>query len=305
MTLSRSARTRTLATASLLPLILAQFHSFYTEHAPDPNVYTPHPHFLVLLFAIQLAQQCYWLYQMFYPPDGRANRRRFGEEESQPLDGHPRNTTQDIDDNTEPTQMAYAPVYALCNVFFVIASLTWTLYFLISHLFVFLAAAAQLYAVFGLLGPDGKYSPTRRNHLTHLVAKTNAGFSIVYLARSWGALGIGASRPVFQQQAFLAVALLIMTLTAGPDPTIGLSLVLDLAALAAGSAIEEWRIAFAAIIGVLFVVVLSDSALAWKNGRLHPAPELITDIDAYHDSEQIYLSDIRTPTEDSFPTEQV
>ncbi|KAJ7070712.1 Dor1-like family-domain-containing protein [Mycena amicta] len=313
MALSRLARTRTLV-ASLLPVALVQFHSFYLHLSPPTDaLYIPHHYFLVLIFAIQLSLQCFWLYQIFRQPYTRRRTRRRRsrqvlvlrlheqDEELQPLEDNGEDSnSRDIDDIAEPTQIAYAPIYALCNLLFVGAAVAWNLQQLVvSHVFAFLNTAGQLYFIFAVLS---KYSLTRRNRLTHVVAKTNAGFSILYLARAWGVLGIGASRPLIQQQANLAVLFLLLTFASGPDPTVGLCLVLDLAALAAGNQNEEWRIAFAAIVGVLFIVIVADYFLSLNRRKTntHLEPSHFE----YRDSEQIYLSDIRTPTptEITFPS---
>ncbi|KAF7302746.1 hypothetical protein HMN09_00909500 [Mycena chlorophos] len=333
MPVSRLARTRALVAGSLVPVVLVQLHSFLDTQAPEDSsppedsrgyidVYVPHPISLPILFVMQLALQGLWLYRMFCAPAGAQGRRRRRqvfvfyevEDETQPL-GEEDNedeeeiyspTSRAIDDAAEPTQLAYGPVYALCNLFFAGAVFAWTIHhWVVSHILTILNTSGQLYFIFRVLSPEGKYALTRRNRLTHAVAKTNAGLAILYLARAWGALGIGASRPIFQQQAFVAVTLSLLAFGAGPDPSLGLCLILDLVALAAGTPSEPWRIFFLVLIGVLVAIVTSDSFLAWRNRRtmsFNMPPEamelalgLSPDREAYHDSE-IYLADARTPS---------
>ncbi|KAJ7459081.1 hypothetical protein B0H11DRAFT_2242653 [Mycena galericulata] len=133
----------------------------------------------------------------------------------------------------------------------------------------------------------------RRNAATHLVAKTNAGISVLYLWTAWGALQIGASRPAIQQQVHCGVLSLLLVFASGPDPTLGICLLLDLAALVAGKTKEEWRFAFFCIAGVLFVVIVSDSMLAWKNRhtlQTYAHSRLDVDETGFRDSDQIWLS---------------
>lgn len=62
---------------------------------------------------------------------------------------------------------------------------------LLSQIVMAFNAACQLYFVFYSLDPSGKYAINRRNGLTHLVAKSNAGVSVLYMWKAWGALEIG------------------------------------------------------------------------------------------------------------------
>lgn len=71
-------------------------------------------------------------------------------------------------------------------------------------------------------------------------------------------------------------------------------MLLDLAALVAGKTKEEWKFAFVCIQGMLFVVIVSDSMLAWKNRDAYRHSRIDSeDLGelAFHDSDQIWLSE--------------
>jgi peptidoglycan biosynthesis protein MviN/MurJ (putative lipid II flippase) len=57
-----------------------------------------------------------------------------------------------------------------------------------------LNTAVQLYFVLGILHSAGKYTWSRKNRLTHLVAKTSAASAVLYTWRTWGAVTIGVCR---------------------------------------------------------------------------------------------------------------
>ncbi|KAF7303139.1 hypothetical protein MKEN_01277600 [Mycena kentingensis (nom. inval.)] len=335
MALSRLARTRILASTSVPPLLLAQAHAFwvYLPIRPPAHwhvVYTPDPYGLLAMCGVQVLLQGWWIWGMFARPGGagfgvldrRQRRRRRvradveagGEEEEQVSV-----SVQEIDDNAEPTLLAYGPVYALCNVLFAGGVLAWSFSIpTLSHVLIFLTTAIQLYFVFGVL-PAEKYVLRRRNRITHTVVKMNAGFMVAYAARAWAYIGIGMSRPIAQQQMFCGIIFLLLTVASGPEPTMGIALILTIGTLASGNPEERWRIAFAVIFGIMFVVIALDQIVAWRDRHTQPivlgggdgaGAGVGMEMEAYHDvdadeEENIYLSDVRTPspspTEVEFP----
>ncbi|KAJ6502652.1 hypothetical protein DFH09DRAFT_1335799 [Mycena vulgaris] len=294
----RLLRARTLVVASFAAAVLFQSYGFVAQPTPtDYAVYAPHPYFLILFLVLQAPLQLWWIAQMF----------RFKTREAAPqalladeLDAF----HADSDHSStapEPTQMAYVPVYALGNLCIVGSALAWEFeHSILSQVFMVSNAACHLYFVFTSLTSSGKYHWTPKNQCTHLVSKTSAGVAVLYMWKAWGVLDFGSSRPAIQQQVHCGVLFLLLAFASGPDPTLGICLLLDLAALAAGNTKEEWRFAFVCIMGVLFVVILSDCALAWM-GRHAPNSTSLShsrmdseddgEEGAFHDSDQIWLSD--------------
>ncbi|KAJ7754960.1 hypothetical protein DFH07DRAFT_495593 [Mycena maculata] len=246
-------RARALAVSSFIPATLLQAYTFNAGlEESDTAAYAPHPYFLRAFFAMQAGLQIYWISQLFHRK-ARLVRR---EENGMLL-------TNEAVASPEPTQMAYVQMYSLGNIFTVVSTLGWVNKQL--PLSQVVNAACQLFFVFYTLDPSGVFTKTRNNRLTHLVVKTNAGISVLYLWKAWGALELEASRPTIQQQVHCGVLFLLLTLASGPDPTLGIWLLLDLAALVAGNTRDEWKFAFLCITGVLFVVILSDSMMARRN----------------------------------------
>ncbi|KAF7337529.1 hypothetical protein MSAN_02226100 [Mycena sanguinolenta] len=159
-----------------------------------------------------------------------------------------------LSSNGEPTQMAYILLYAISNMFLVGATSAWQFeQFAASQICMGFTTACHFYFIFFVLNPSGRYAWTPKNKLTHLVAKTSAGVALLYMWRAWGVMEIGPYRPAIQQQAHCGVLILLLAFASGPDPTLGICLLLDLAALATGDTREEWKIAFLCIMGVLSV----------------------------------------------------
>lgn len=263
----RRLRAQLLATPTFAVAALSQAHALYTGRAPPADaVYTPHPYFLMAFFVLQVGVQGYWIAQMFGPPARESSPALLS-----PLDGPDALRAVGTERECEPAQMAYIPFYALGNVCIVGSTLAWAYeYPIFAQLFIACTTAAHLYFVLFALRASGKLERTRRNRLTHLVAKTGAGVAVLYLWRAWGAANLGSSRPAAQQQAHCGVLFLLLAFASGPDPTLSATLSLDLAALAAGDTTEGWRFAFLCIMGLLLVVALCDCMLAWR--RRHASP---------------------------------
>ncbi|KAJ7109873.1 Dor1-like family-domain-containing protein [Mycena epipterygia] len=274
---------------------LFQIYAFYTQSGPpDYAVYAPNPYFLMIFFAMQAGLQIYWIVQMF----------RYKARESTPalLSPIDEGFRPDMDaDHTstapEPAQMAYIPTYSLgnlCIVSFTVPAVgsvvSWEFeHLIISQLFMTCNAACQLYFVLFTLNSSGKYGLTRKNRFTHLVAKTSAGVAVLHTWKAWGVLELGVH---------CGVLFLLLVFASGPDPTLGICLLFDLAALAAGNTKEEWKFAFICIMGVLFVVIAFDCMLAWKNRN---APNEFSHLEeeemAFHDSDAIWMSDLAQDSE--------
>ncbi|KAJ7492298.1 hypothetical protein FB451DRAFT_1502264 [Mycena latifolia] len=288
-------RARALAVGTFASATLFQTYAFVTQHGPpDDAVYAPHSYFLVAFFAMQAGLQLCWIMQMF-----RSKARESSSALLAPMDDADAFRNVDADYAPESAQMAYVNMYALGNLCIVGSTLAWEFeHLILSQVFVVSNAACQLYFVFFALYSSGKFAWTPKNRLTHLVAKTSAGVAVLYMWKAWGVLDIGSSRPSIQQQVHCGVLFLLLAFASGPDPTLGICLLLDLAALAVGNTKEEWRFAFFCIMGVLFVVILSDCVLAWRDRQAPNNAHLRLDSEdeesaLQHDSDQIWMSDFR------------
>ncbi|KAJ7161238.1 hypothetical protein C8R43DRAFT_323507 [Mycena crocata] len=295
----RVVRVRVLVILSFVCFVAFQGYALFNQRVlPETTVYAPHPYFLVAFFAMQVGLQFFWIGLLLRSRKGTPISHLLlpGEEEETGIRVEPEHAI-------EPTQMAYVHTYFVGNIFIAGAAAAWNFeHFIVSQILMAFNTACQLYFVFFFLSLP-KYLRTRKNRLTHLVAKSSSGVAVLYMWRAWGVLEVGSSRPAIQQQVHCGVLFLLLVFASGPDPTLGICLLLDLAALAVGNAKEEWRTAFLGIMGVLSVVIVSDSVLAWKDKHAQSAVShphigledeetaLFRDHDLPHD--QIYMSDFR------------
>ncbi|KAK7063935.1 Dor1-like family-domain-containing protein [Favolaschia claudopus] len=241
------------------------------EGCPPSAAYAPNSYILMSLVALQLGLQLYWIVQMFKPAVRETRNPALLSSEEH--DGWSGDEVERESTNTgEPTQMAYVPLYAMGNLFLVGSLLSWHLaHFAVSQIFMALNTACHLYFVFFVINPSGRYSWTSANKLTHFVAKTGAGIALLYMLRVWAVLDIGPFRPAVQQQAHCGVLVLLLAFASGPDPTLGIFLLLDLAAFSAGDTQDDWKIAFWCIMGVLSVVIVSDVLMSRFGSRNTPS----------------------------------
>ncbi|KAJ7610794.1 Dor1-like family-domain-containing protein [Roridomyces roridus] len=305
MTPRKVLRARVLSVGSFVFTLLLQIYGLYTSRTtPDNDAYAPNPYLVILFFVVQSALQVYWIAQFFQRRTTRVSSSNDAFREGD-LDHLIGTTTGPVDPPPEPTQMAYVHTYSMANFFFATSILAWTAgeHLLLSQILMAFSAACQFYFVFSTLEPTGKLALTSRNKLTHLVAKTNAGITVLYLWTGCGALQVGVSRPAVQQQAHCGVLFLLLALASGPDPTLGIWLLLDLLALVTGNTTEQWRFAYFCVGGILFVVILSDWLMAWHarntapvepdSHELYPHSREVSDDDVtvsfYDSADQIWL----------------
>ncbi|KAJ6575456.1 hypothetical protein B0H19DRAFT_1255007 [Mycena capillaripes] len=292
--MNRLIRARVLVVSTFFFATLFQGDALFTQRDPSNHaVYAPHPYFLITFFALQVGLQSCWILQIFRNVHGSAPVLLSGDDGGFGISIEESNSG-------EPTQMAYVHLYALGNLFIVGSMAAGTSEHLaLSQVCVTLDTACQLYFVLFALSPAGKHAWASKNKLTHLVAKTSAGVAILYMWRAWGVIQIGPFRPAIQQQVHCGVLVLLLAFASGPDPTLGICMLLDLAALAVGDTKEEWKVAFSCIMDVLFVVIAFDCLLAWRRGRAPhnvslPRTDSEDEESALHESEQIWLSDMPT-----------
>ncbi|KAJ7651615.1 hypothetical protein DFH06DRAFT_1094661 [Mycena polygramma] len=291
--MSRATRARVLVVASFLPAFFYEGYALYDGRAsPERAVYAPHPYLLIILFAVQVGVQAYWIFRM-----ARGGVREMGPGLLSAIDsGLMIGAETEYNVSGELAQMAYAPLYVLGNLFIVGSMAAWIFeYLTLSHVCMAFNTACQLYSVFFILPASGRHAWTPYNKLTHLVAKTSAGLAILYMWRGWGIMKIGSASPAIQQQAHVGVLVLLLAFASGPDPTLGICLLLDLGALVAGDTKEDWKFAFSCIMGVLSVVIISDCVVAWKTRRASDGVSLAEDEESLlRAPEHIWLPDMST-----------
>ncbi|KAJ7269392.1 hypothetical protein B0H12DRAFT_1249909 [Mycena haematopus] len=292
--MNRLVRARFLAVATFVSATLAQGYAFLIRSSAKDAVYAPNPYFLIVFFVIQTGLQLYWIMQLFHGVhQSRGPALLPGE--------HDRWSGVEMEAETnlsggEPAQMAYILLYTISNVFIVGSTSTWQFgHFAASQICMALSTACQLYFIFIVLNTSGRHAWTPKNKLTHLVAKTGAGVALLYMWRAWGVMDISPHRPAIHQQANCGVLVLLLAFASGPDPTLGICLLFDLAALAVGDTKTEWKFAFLCIMGVLSVVIVSDwilSRRALQNVSLSRDDSEDEESALHNGSEEIHLADL-------------
>ncbi|CAA7265867.1 unnamed protein product [Cyclocybe aegerita] len=161
------------------------------------------------------------------------------------------------------TQGQCLPYYAAGNLLLT----AWTAaslhgYCLLSQLFLTGGLLAQFYLVFMILSSEEETPITRSNCMTHLVLKVNAGLSMLFLWKDWAML----DKMIYPSPAELVntgVIFLLMTIASGPDPTLGICLIYDLAALIFGQTNNaEWLHTFRWIMVAVSSCLLAELALS-------------------------------------------
>lgn len=170
-------------------------------------------------------------------------------------------------------------------------------YYFTSQILLIIHTSAQLYAVF-ILFPRG-HTLSQQNGLTHLTAKMNMGFAVLLIWKTWGVVDVNSLvlvhvvytheihqtilAPSATEQIHSGVVFLLLvgvsihhldvytiltttfcqTVASGPDPTLGLCLSYDLAALYFGPK-RTWHDSFMYISALVFVVAVGDWVGAQK-----------------------------------------
>ncbi|KAF8215837.1 hypothetical protein K438DRAFT_612761 [Mycena galopus ATCC 62051] len=289
--MNRLIRARLLVVATCVSATVAQCYAFFAQSgSPNSAVYAPNPYFLTVFFVMETGLQFYWIMQLFSSEREPRNLSLLSE------DAGWSGVETEKESGGEPAQMAYVALYAISNVFLVASSFAWQFgQFAASQICMAFNTACHLYFIFFVIHPTGKHPRTQKNKLTHLVAKTSAGLALLYMWRVWGVIEIAPHRPTIQQQAHCGVLIFLLAFASGPDPTLGICLLLDLAALAWGETQQVWKFAFFCIMGVLSVVIASDYTF---NGRASQPVSFSRDVSedeefTLHDlSEEIYLADL-------------
>ncbi|KAJ6609362.1 Dor1-like family-domain-containing protein [Mycena sp. CBHHK59/15] len=284
---SRSAglvRARVLAVGSFAGALFFQSSTFLGDSdrsSPDDALYSPHPYFLLAFFAIQVVWQLYWCMQLF----------SLKLDESTPALLSP----ADEEEARNVNGLMITPAPGPSKHRWLGWTVAWDFeHYILCQVLVTLNAASQLYFVLYVIHNSGNYAWSRRNQLTHLVAKANAGMSVLYVWKTWGVVQTGSKpHPSIMQKVHCGIVFLLLVFASGPDPTLGICLLFDLAALEAGNTKEEWKFTFICTAGILSVVIICDSYLAWKNRHTaHTYDHLRAEDDGFaiHSPEEIWMS---------------
>ncbi|KIJ09943.1 hypothetical protein PAXINDRAFT_119725, partial [Paxillus involutus ATCC 200175] len=223
-------RTRVLVTGSFLINFGCQLYGMLTrpnmKEVADANhfAFSPNPFFIAAFFAMQVVLQLYWIKNLFIVNSVTLAQPEYTNE-------------------PEPTQVAYAPIYALGNLCIAAWMVFWTKeWFWAAQAMVTINTLIQLYAVYYLLGIYySPFAPSMYNMSTHLVAKTFAGISVLDFLDN-GAVAVGYLGPPSVPVQILTVVLFIR-LAVSSDTAFRLCILYDILALLVGQ--PTWRPALA------------------------------------------------------------
>ncbi|KAJ7594349.1 hypothetical protein C8J56DRAFT_1121938 [Mycena floridula] len=98
-------------------------------------------------------------------------------------------------------------------------------------------AVAQFAAIFGMLRVPRENG---RECLTDVVAKMNASAAVMSLWKTWGVLDKITVPPAPHAQFNTAIIFLLLTISSGPNPTLGLGLLYVLLSLFLGDHQNEY-----------------------------------------------------------------
>jgi len=226
--------------------------------------YSPNPIFIAAFFAFQVVVQIYWISKLFIASSTsespKYNHRiilpgGIEEVDADMLSAHSTN-------EPEPSQMAYAPIYALGNLciggwmIFWMKGMFWA-----SQALVTVNTVIQLYAVYYILGRSSPFAVSRTNILTHLVAKTFAGIGVLDILDNGAVAARYAGPPSRLVQGVTAVLLVLLAISS--DLIFALCIMYDATALVVGQ--PTWRLSLSVITGITALIVLAKASLTWNN----------------------------------------
>ncbi|TRM70426.1 hypothetical protein BD626DRAFT_477414 [Schizophyllum amplum] len=261
---------------------------FYEEYAPHPFADTA-------LFLGSTALQIAWLLPLFVRP-GADQQDDEDEEKSVGLPADEITLVDNLHELGAPppiepdaAQLAYLPTYAVCSLL----TALWTPFFLeqnyiVCEAILTLAVFIHLYSLF----TPFLHTPvlrSRKHILTHLVAKSSTGLAILYMWKTWGALG-GTGAPTTSTQGISAMIFLTIALATGPDPLVPAALILDVPG-------EAWRSTFRCIAVLLGAVVVVEWILLGRPGLRWGAEEEVDkarereEEDGYANEETVFDAD--------------
>ncbi|TFK26767.1 hypothetical protein FA15DRAFT_667047 [Coprinopsis marcescibilis] len=161
---------------------------------------------------------------------------------------------------------AYLPYFVAGNACVVAWSALWYYgYTILAQFPLVMNLVIQNYSIFILLHSWRRveFRVNRFNFFTHLLSKSNAALIVLLLWKNSGILD-RAAPPTILEMLNNAVIFVLMAIGAGPDPTLAIFLLHDLAALALGTSQDDlWRVAFE-YTGLCVIFVMAwDISGAW------------------------------------------
>ncbi|KAK7040194.1 hypothetical protein VNI00_010000 [Paramarasmius palmivorus] len=245
----KSIAIRFMGFASLVLSLVFQMEWMIMEQQFHPTIfsYSINQSYIYPAFVLYFALQSWWLVDY-----AKSASSRKGSEERGSLV---------LEDTAmqKPICQSYMPILVLSNICMVIWTILCTVQlYSLGLAVVTFSACVQLCGVFGALQVIRQSDfYQERSGMTLTLAKVNAAYTIMYLWKTWGMMESSANPPSLQLLHSAGIFVLL-TLTSGPDPTFGLSLIYVLAALYNGpSKSLAWRDTFfwtAAVLSALVVI---------------------------------------------------
>ncbi|CAA7269676.1 unnamed protein product [Cyclocybe aegerita] len=168
---------------------------------------------------------------------------------------------EDTENGPQPAQISYLPYYLLGSVLQAGWSSTWmTRHYDICAIALLFNLFLQVYAFSSVLGGSRSQRFPPVNILTHLLVKLRIATSVLGIWKAWGAIDI-IPPPTALEGIVNCVFFIVLALSSGPDPTLGLLLTFVLSSLALGRFHNlGWHLAFNWSAVILFMAVTLDWA---------------------------------------------
>ncbi|PPQ86963.1 hypothetical protein CVT25_009785 [Psilocybe cyanescens] len=273
--------TRIAAVSTFTVYICSQTYALYLPGPKPPKPYSPNDKFVTAFFVLSALANVYWLRQLFFDWDviGNTLPLTFGWDEepcyltvddelltSPDLAEQLGRDARVFTANLSSAQVRCMPFSVAGNIFMAAWGYAWSNeYYTISQVLLTANLATNLYAVFMLLHVENDDHITPANHITHFVMKTSTGLAVLYMWKNWGVID-QSTVPSVAEMINSGVIFLLMTIGSGPDPTLGICLLYDLAALISGETTSElWHYSFHWISIVVSVCLLIELRLSRSN----------------------------------------
>ncbi|KAJ3512836.1 hypothetical protein NLJ89_g3290 [Agrocybe chaxingu] len=270
--------TRFLSVGSFTTYVCSQAYILSLPTPKIPRAYSPNIYFVVAYFSASALLNVAWLRQLVL---GRIPLLSLEVEEQFPClmgteekmmpacaSGWYQQDLKAVIRHTIATSIhaQCLPYYATGNFLLAAWTTAWLYdYCLLSQLFLTGGLLAQFYPVFMILSSEDETPIMRSNYLTHLVLKVNAGLSMLFLWKDWAMLD-KMIHPSPAELVNTGVIFLLMTIASGPDPTLGICLIYDLAALIFGQSNNaEWLRTFRWIMVAVGICLLAELALSKRH----------------------------------------
>ncbi|KAJ3566127.1 hypothetical protein NP233_g7194 [Leucocoprinus birnbaumii] len=276
--------------ASFIFYAYSQVHVEFSVAQPEEAAYYPRHDAFKMFLVLQAIIQVVWLHKLFVSPRNPQLQPIFQFSKA----ASTTSSTSDINSPEsspaevimEVLQAEYAPVYSSHNCFMGKCSLIvvflwifepelinpnaafinflWLKENFIGAQLSYITNAFSHICLIGFL--LNKQSLSWKNWHTHAVVKTSTGLGFLFVWRGWGMID-DRLNPPFSELVQTLMICLLLTIAAGPDPTLGLCLVYGLLTLAYGPGISDrWRTAFKYDIAIVGATILIDFVAAKIRG---------------------------------------